>query len=57
VRHAAKKEMPLLPLVSNRNTITTIADVTFFGKDLAGNDVQATGSIQVDFGNFADPED
>lgn len=56
VRHAAKKETPLLPLVTSGNIITTIADITFFGRDLAGNDVQATGSMQVDFGNFADPE-
>ena len=34
--------------------ITTIAEVTFYGQDLVGNDIQATGSIQVDFGNFAD---
>lgn len=56
VRVIAKQETPLLPLVTNGNFITTIADITFFGRDLAGNDVQATGSMQVDFGNFADPE-
>jgi hypothetical protein len=56
VRVIAKKETPLLPLVSGGNFITTIADITFFGRDLAGNDVQATASMQVDFGNFADPE-
>lgn len=56
VRVIAKRESPLRPLVANGNFITTIADVTFFGRDLAGNDIQVTGSIQVDFGNFADPE-
>jgi hypothetical protein len=56
VRVIAKQETPLLPLVQNGNFITTIADITFFGRDLAGNDVQATGSMQIDFGNFADPE-
>ena len=56
VRVIAKQETPLRPLVTNGNFITTLADVTFFGRDLAGNDIQATGSIQVDFGNFADPE-
>jgi hypothetical protein len=30
--------------------------VTFFGRDQAGNDLSVTGSIGVQFGNFADPE-
>jgi hypothetical protein len=55
VRHDAKMEAPLRALVANGIVITTIADVTFYGRDLAGNEVSATGSIQVDFGNFADP--
>jgi hypothetical protein len=54
VRHAAKVESPLVQLVSNFVIITTIADVTFYGKDLVGNDVIVTGSIQIDFGNFGD---
>ena len=54
VRHAAKLEAPLAQLVSNPTIITTIAEVTFYGQDLVGNEIQATGSIQVDFGNFAD---
>lgn len=56
VRHVAKLEAPLVQLVSNPSIITTIADVTFYGQDLVGNEIQATGSIQVDFGNFADPK-
>jgi hypothetical protein len=36
--------------------ISTIADVTFYGRDQAGNDVSATGSIGIDFGNFGDPQ-
>ena len=56
VRVIAKQERPLSALATNGNFITTIADITFFGRDLAGNDVQVTGSIQVDFGNFADPD-
>jgi hypothetical protein len=55
VRHDAKMESPLAQLVSNPQIITTIADVTFYGRDLVGNEIQTTGSIQVDFGNFADP--
>ena len=54
VRHVAKSETPLVQLIANFTIITTIADVTFYGQDLVGNDIQATGSIQVDFGNFAD---
>jgi hypothetical protein len=54
VRHVAKAEAPLVQLINNPSVITTIAEVTFYGQDLVGNEIQATGSIQVDFGNFAD---
>ena len=54
VRHVAKAEAPLVQLINNPTIITTIAEVTFFGQDLVGNEIQATGNIQVDFGNFAD---
>jgi len=54
VRNVAKKESPLVQLVTNQIIITTIADVTFYGQDRVGNDVSATGSIQIDFGNFGD---
>ncbi len=56
VRHIAKTEAPLVALARNFNLISTIAEVTFFGRDLAGNDVIATGSIGISFGNFGDPE-
>jgi hypothetical protein len=57
VRSSAKMEAPLLALrnLGGRLEIETIADVTFYGRDLAGNDVQATGSITVNFADFADP--
>jgi len=54
VRHVAKAESPLVQLANALPVITTIADVTFYGQDLVGNEIQATGSIQVDFGDFAD---
>jgi hypothetical protein len=54
VRNAAKLEPPLSNIRSNRVFITTIADVTFFGHDQAGNATSATGSIEVVFGNFGD---
>jgi hypothetical protein len=56
VRVSAKEESPLAQLKNNSPSfITVIARVTFYGHDQAGNEVTATGSIQIDFGNFADP--
>ncbi|HUR35404.1 MAG TPA: hypothetical protein VM032_16485 [Vicinamibacterales bacterium] len=52
VRDVAKREAPLVQLLNNPTVITTIADVTFYGQDLVGNEINATGSVQVDFGNF-----
>ena len=54
VRHDAKMESPLVELKSNYGIITTIAEVTFYGRDQVGNDVTVSGSLQIDFGNFAD---
>lgn len=54
VRHVAKQEAPLVQLVVSSAIITTVADVTFYGRDQVGNDISVTGSIQVDFGNFGD---
>lgn len=54
VRHAAKEESPLRQLISSSTIITTIADVSFYGRDQVGNDISVTGSIQIDFGNFGD---
>jgi hypothetical protein len=54
VRNTAKQESPLVQLETNGLIISTIADVTFYGRDLVGNDISVTGSIQIDFGNFGD---
>ena len=56
VRHIAKLEAPLVYLATNLNVISTIANVTFYGRDQVGNEVTATGTIGIDFGNFADPQ-
>ena len=56
VRHAAKQEAPLAALATNPTIISTVADVSFFGRDQAGNDVSATASIGISFGNFGDPQ-
>jgi hypothetical protein len=54
VRIVAKEESPLVNLASSLSIVTTIAEVTFYGRDQAGNNVTVTGLIQVDFGNFGD---
>lgn len=55
VRHTAKEEAPLVALQSNSVIISTIAEITFYGRDQVGNDVIATASIGIFFGNFGDP--
>jgi hypothetical protein len=54
VRHVAKEEAPLVQLIKNPQVISTIANVTFYGRDVTGNDVSVTGSILIEFGNFGD---
>jgi hypothetical protein len=56
VRYTAKEEAPLTTLRNNRDVISTIAEVTFFGRDQAGNEVSVSGNIGIDFGNFGDPD-
>lgn len=54
VRHIAKQESPLVQLIASSSILTTIAEVTFYGRDQVGNEISTTGNIQVDFGNFGD---
>lgn len=56
VRHVAKQEAPLRALASNGVIISTIAEITFYGRDQAGREASVTGRILIDFGNFGDPE-
>ena len=56
VRHVMKMEPPLAGLAHNAATIATIAELTFYGRDLAGREVTASGRMLVNFGNFADPD-
>lgn len=58
VRHQAKSEPPLrnLAYTSAARNISTVADVTFYGKDQSGNDVVASGTMSVTFGDFGDPQ-
>lgn len=52
VRQVAKMEAPLAALGSSPVVLTMIAEVTFYGRDQAGNDLSATGNVQVNFANF-----
>ena len=57
VRAQAKKEAPLQALqgMGGGQLISTIAEVTFYGKDQAGNAVSVTGRISVNFADWGDP--
>ena len=56
VRHQAKLEPPLANLARGGGQvfISTIAEVTFYGRDQNGNEVTTTGKIDVQFGDFGD---
>jgi len=54
IRHVTKEEPPLAQLTVNPSIIHTIAEVTFYGTDLVGNAVTATGNMSIEFGNFGD---
>lgn len=57
VRVQAKLEAPLRPLrnLGGAIVISTLAEVTFYGQDQAGNPVSVTGNISVNFADWADP--
>ena len=57
VRNQAKLESPLVNLRQGGGgiIISTIAEITFYGRDQVGNEVVATGQMSVNFGDFADP--
>ena len=56
VRHANKAEPPLRSLVQlgGQLIISTVAEVTFFGRDQNGNEVTVSGMMDVTFGDFPD---
>lgn len=63
VSHAMKLEPPLRSLIwpdgrgpGGQIFIHTIATITFYGRDQAGNEVSVSGMISVNFGDFADPD-
>ena len=58
VRHQAKMEPPLSTLQQGGGAgmLSTIAEVEFYGRDQAGNDIVGTGLISVNFSDFGDPQ-
>jgi hypothetical protein len=56
VREVAKQEMPLLGLYQANlgDVLNMTARVEFFGHDLAGRTVKASGTLPVYFANYAD---
>lgn len=58
VRAQAKLESPLMNLrgLGGSVLISTIADVTFWGRDQAGRETSVTGQISVNFADWGDPD-
>jgi hypothetical protein len=58
VRAQAKLESPLMNLrgLGGSVLISTIADVTFYGRDQAGRETSVTGQISVNFADWGDPD-
>jgi len=54
VSSTMKENSPLVQLGGTPTEIHTIATITFFGRDQAGRDVQATAQISVHFADWAD---
>lgn len=57
VRVQAKNEAPLKALIGGYGAyhISTVAQITFYGKDQSGHDVSVTAQISVNFGDWGDP--
>ena len=53
VRAQAKTALPLLG-ISGTETIQVVARITFYGEDIAGKPIQATGYLTIYFANYAD---
>ena len=59
VRNQAKWESPLRNMrgLGGQLILSTLAEVTFYGRDQVGNEVVASGTLQVNFADFADPKE
>ncbi len=58
VRAQAKLEAPLIQLAGGGPSlvISTLADITFWGRDQTGNEVSVTGTMSINFANWADSD-
>ena len=58
VRVQSKLEAPLMALrnLGGAVAISTVAEITFYGRDQAGREVSVSGTISVNFADWADPE-
>jgi hypothetical protein len=58
VRHQNKIEPPLRNMVGfgGLGFLSVIAEVTFFGRDQNGNEIMATGNLDIQFGDFGDEQ-
>lgn len=54
VRNIAKREAPLQALRTSGLVLSTIAEITFYGRDQTGHEVVATARTSIDFANFGD---
>jgi hypothetical protein len=56
VRHANKLEQPLRAMrgLGGQLIVSTVAEITFFGRDQNGNEVTVSGMLDVTFGDFPD---
>jgi len=55
VRHIAKEQAPLQALGRNNVLISTICEITFYGRDQTGREISVQGQLLINFGNFGDP--
>ncbi|MBN2198933.1 MAG: hypothetical protein JW747_03705 [Candidatus Aminicenantes bacterium] len=53
VREVAKLEPPLVSLADGGDVLEAIATVDFYGKDMAGKTVKASGKLTIFFANYA----
>lgn len=58
VRAQAKLEAPLMALAGGGGAIAiaTLADITFYGRDQTGNEVSVTGTMSINFADWADED-
>jgi hypothetical protein len=49
VRQSAKLEPPLVQIAAGAAPLATLATVTFYGQDLVGNEMSASGTVAVNF--------